>query len=541
MISKVEQVSLKNNKKIELDSGTNKIRITSEALTLDLSESEKSNEVEYDTGSIEYEPSLTADYYIVKSIGAFNEAELVIPAKHPLDDKPILKIKSNAFRYNETITTVKIPSSIQEIGSHAFAESKISTVIFDDMDDISCYVKFPVGHQWGDMTCILTDYAVSNTGTEIALQRIIYKGIDSPVVFNFVIPPSNGKQIIRFKSSDGTYQTEEYEVSKITSKNSTCLSVAKNTLGKNIVTKETDSFDVNSESLLSEFVPKNSLYIGSNAFDKCSNLQEINLPGRTYDIGTAAFAGCDKVRSITFVQDSRLRKIGQAAFSLCSGNATTSYDVVIPESVKNLGAECFNETLKMKSLQIPSRVGEIPARFVMSCTDLETVTGGGAVRFIGVGAFSGCTKLNNFIIPETVELINSAAFFGCFEYSGSYSTNPYKVIFNRSAGWFVMPQSTDRVNKYYENWTRVPAEQITNTTEEGQKRAAQMLSRASTDHPSEIPDCYAEYYWVNLRQMVAPTIELSADTLKMTDPLGVAEAFYIYIGDKPKAKIWPET
>lgn len=76
--------------------------------------------------------------------------------------------------------------------------------------------------------------------------------------------------------------------------------------------------------------------IGDWAFQKCSNLTNIEIPEGVTSIGFHAFYACTSLMSITI--SDNVTSIGKYAFSGCS--SLTS--VTIPASVTSIGDETFN-------------------------------------------------------------------------------------------------------------------------------------------------------------------------------------------------------
>jgi|GEM_PF-6053299 len=64
-------------------------------------------------------------------------------------------------------------------------------------------------------------------------------------------------------------------------------------------------------------------------------------------------------------------------------------EVVLPETVRNIGAAAF-----------------------MNCAALEKITLPKGLKEIGEGAFTGCTSLSEIRLPECLEVIGEMAFFG---------------------------------------------------------------------------------------------------------------------------------
>lgn len=148
--------------------------------------------------------------------------------------------------------------------------------------------------------------------------------------------------------------------------------------------------------LITAYLPTSVTTIGDNAFDGCVNLTSVTQVGSSDDavfpasvtsIGKFAFEGCGKL-NMTFGEAKALTTIGDNAFYGC----TSLQQVVFEQgsALSYIGKEAF-----MKS--------------GVSVVDLA----GTQVTEIGFSAFEGCASLAKLTLPETIEIININAFYGC--------------------------------------------------------------------------------------------------------------------------------
>lgn len=148
--------------------------------------------------------------------------------------------------------------------------------------------------------------------------------------------------------------------------------------------------------LITAYLPTSVTAIGDNAFDGCVNLTSVTqvgssdeamFPASVTSIGNYAFEGCGKL-NVTFGAAKALTAIGDNAFYGC---ISLQHVVFAPDSaLEDIGKEAF-----MKS--------------GVSVVDLA----GTKVTEIGYSAFEGCALLGNLTLPETIEIININAFYGC--------------------------------------------------------------------------------------------------------------------------------
>ena len=189
--------------------------------------------------------------------------------------------------------------------------------------------------------------------------------------------------------------------------------------------------------------------IGDDAFGACKVLVSITIPNSVTSIGEEAFYSCYKLKSITFAENNKLSSIGENAFENCSslenvnvmdieawlnisfgsgyaahpnyygtlrfldtnGNETTN--IVIPDSVTDIGPYAFHNCTNLTTINIPDSVTSIAFEAFSNCTSLQTVNIGNNVSGIGDLAFYNCNKLTSVIIPGSVTRIGRHVFLQC--------------------------------------------------------------------------------------------------------------------------------
>lgn len=86
--------------------------------------------------------------------------------------------------------------------------------------------------------------------------------------------------------------------------------------------------------------------------------------------------------------------------------------VVIPSTVKRIGAEVFQGNKTIEEIVIPDSVEIIDDYAFHNCTSLKSIDYP-PMEYIPIGAFTGCSSLTEFVVPETVEAIGAYAFGSC--------------------------------------------------------------------------------------------------------------------------------
>lgn len=252
------------------------------------------------------------------------------------------------------------------------------------------------------------------------------------------------------------------------------------TEGQHPVTK-ISTFELSHSSLRLVRIPKTIVEIGDRAFSGSIYLTNLEIPDGCTKIGARAFEGCSDITTISFGKG--LKNIGDYAFSNC----TSLTEVDLP-SISSFGynpfAGCSNlETLRMikndmyssqddkgiqingimddfahliisatKNIKLTSKL-DLRGFYVSSfqginaitaldftkysiqyiaestfsrCVNLKSVKINSVSR-IESSAFSGCSSLTSFTIPEACSTIGKNAFNGC--------TALTSVTFENQTGW----------------------------------------------------------------------------------------------------------
>ena len=124
-------------------------------------------------------------------------------------------------------------------------------------------------------------------------------------------------------------------------------------------------------------------------------LTRVTLPTGIQSIGYAAFAGCDRLQSVTL--PSTITYVGDYAFS---GSGLTSIE--LPQTIIDMGKGVFSRCEALTSATINSRtVGDFA---FLGATALNNVSLGANVEYILEGAFNGCKSLKSIAIDPSCHL-----------------------------------------------------------------------------------------------------------------------------------------
>lgn len=170
---------------------------------------------------------------------------------------------------------------------------------------------------------------------------------------------------------------------------------------------------------------KNDLSIGEAAFRGCATLDSVIFEGSTngelekgvITIGASAFApageGEKRLRTVEFKDGVNISQIGTAAFANQSGLYSLSFGNNI--CVAEIGMSAFENNILLTSIAIPASTVKIGNNAFKGCTGISSVTfseGGNEIEF-GTGAFLNCVKLTEINLPSTLVNFDGTVFRGC--------------------------------------------------------------------------------------------------------------------------------
>ncbi len=137
-------------------------------------------------------------------------------------------------------------------------------------------------------------------------------------------------------------------------------------------------------------------------FDK-----NVVIPDGVKAIGEEAFENDTLIESVSI--PNSVTYIGCEAFSDCTGLK----NITIPDSVIETDSGVFYGCTSLTSIQLSNMLTTLASSFFSHCDSLETITLPNSLKSIGSYAFSSCIKLKNISIPTSVAEIHKGAFENC--------------------------------------------------------------------------------------------------------------------------------
>lgn len=217
-------------------------------------------------------------------------------------------------------------------------------------------------------------------------------------------------------------------------------------------------------SLRSITLPSSVTTIGVSAFENCTSLREVVMPG-VVEIQNFAFKNCIVLETATLPET--LTSIGSESFAYANlstlhipaalttlnlyafkGNPFTAITVdptntvfdsrgncnalirkgttypnlevgssatVVPTTISSIGASSFYGNHELTSIHIPDNVTSIGSDAFDGCSSLATVTFGSEpnIHTIHSSAFRDCRALTNITLPNSITYLGSAVFANC--------------------------------------------------------------------------------------------------------------------------------
>ena len=301
-----------------------------------------------------------------------NDNSLTISSKY--NDKNIIKIDDYAL-YDLNLDSIVLNSSIKELGKYSLANNNIKTIVMPN-----------------SLTSI-SDYALSNLSN---LKSITLQTNVNHIGIGAFSGCEKLEEIINFNNLK-INKIEDYLFSGCLNLSELILPLSATEIGKN-------SFE-NTNNLLSIDI-SNIKIINEHSFES-SGITTINIPNAITEIKDYAFSNTNLV-GINI--PSSVKKIGNYAFS----NNANIENIILNDGLEIIGDSAFSGLSKLETIILPNSLISLGKRAFIGCINLDNVKLSESLTKIASSAFEG-TKIKNITIPETVNVIETAAFYDCKE------------------------------------------------------------------------------------------------------------------------------
>ena len=311
------------------------------------------------------------------------------------------------FSYCRSITSVKIPASVQSISDSAFMyASNINTFTFAENSSLKtvgvrgfCYCRNIINLSLPEGLTEIKDYAFQDCLCERLILPSTLKKVGKDVwgdVKAIQVPD------LQFWLNLDLIYTEDHNRSK-------------------------HRLFVGEEELKKLTVPEDAT-VKNNAFRHISSLEEVVFPaGCKTDIGDYAFSHCASLNTVSILCD--MKRIGEYAFAYnyiknlsIMGKIDTVckeafYDIYFSDD-HNVYTSDITNWLKIhfeRSPYRPSNPLYVGAHFFVGDEEVKDLVIPEGTDSVYNDAFFGACFINSISLPESLKYIGIGAFYGCFE------------------------------------------------------------------------------------------------------------------------------
>lgn len=129
--------------------------------------------------------------------------------------------------------------------------------------------------------------------------------------------------------------------------------------------------------------------IGTNCFEFCQSLEQIDIPASVSLLSNYTFNYCTSLKSVNFL-GTAVHTIGYS----CFGHCTSLEGIDLPVGLTSIGSFCFNNCTKLLQITIPTGVTILESNTFKNCSNLRSVTAP-QLTSLGVYCFADCLQLED--------------------------------------------------------------------------------------------------------------------------------------------------
>ena len=319
----------------------------------------------------------------------------------------VVRIEDVAFM-NVHLKEIKFPSTLKEIGAHAF---------------LGCHIE-------DDTTTLIIPEGV----TEIGASAFV----NCDWIEKLVLPES--LQSIGMSAFKGCTRLRLADTPLPECARKVILSVFDPEFLEGIPV-DADGFAIQDGILLryrgtavSVTIPESVREIGAGAFFGCKDITSLTVPSHISCIPDMMCRDCKRLKTVHL--SAGIEKIGNYAFDGCSDLT----DLTLPDGIKEIGKSAFYGCCSLREIHFGAGLERIGESAFQSCGALESVSLPVGMKFIDVDAFAVCEKLSRFSISECPETVKRKAFCLCrsfplndFPFNRDTAMRRYEIFYNAYA------------------------------------------------------------------------------------------------------------
>lgn len=348
-----------------------------------------------DSEGLSFELNEDGKSYSVTGLGANKDNAIKIPAS--FNGLPVTEIADGAFS-NSDIEKFYFPDTVTSIGDHAFS-------CCDKITEIEIPASVTEIKRLAFMSCANLSAITLNDGLKTigdnAFYSCAYTKITIPRTVVYI-----GQYA--FSALRSTLKTAVFEVKSgwtRTAYNNDKV-VDTSVISENNLSNTSTAARLLDGEYYSATAGRAFGYIWTRA----NSLSfELNEDGKSYSVkGIGTLTDSDVIIPSSY-EGLPVTSIAERAFDNCKNIE----NVLIPDSVMEIGGYAFRGCYDLKSVDIRGNLTEIKLRTFLMCRNLTKVTLPDSITTIGTGAFGACRSLSRIKLPEQLNTIQILAFVQC--------------------------------------------------------------------------------------------------------------------------------
>ena len=291
--------------------------------------------------------------------------------------KQITKVGDDAFKGQQNITEITLPSTVKSIGKRAFYGCKdLKNITF--AKKVNATGRTPLMSR--DSTVVEIPTTIEEVGEEAFAQCTSLYAITLP----------EGLQTI----AKGLFKG--------------CFSLTTVNYPSSVYTIEDEAFYGCTN--LHPFVLESVTTVGRSAFEYCK-IDGLTLHKNTTVVGSRAFANT-KITSLTFLEEG-ITTVNDSLFFNAKFTKGGTHTITLPTGVTTIGASAF-ENCNVTNVPIPNGVTVIGER-AFANSEVAIVTLPEGLTDINSSVFENCKHLKTVSIGDKISSIAGNVFKGCTE------------------------------------------------------------------------------------------------------------------------------
>ena len=407
--------------------------------------------------------------------------DLVIPTG-------VKNIRENAFYGCTSITSVTIPSSVTYIRTGAFEDCVGLEAVY--ISDLAAWLNITMSYAGNPLIYAKNLYLDGMLVTDLVIPEGI-RGINNYAfcgctsITSVTIPSS-----VTYIRTGAFQDCVGLEAVYISDLEAWCnITFSNNVANPLYCAKNLYLYGELVEELI---IPDNVEQLKDYAFQGCTSLTGVYIPGRVRNIGKGVFYNCSGIAYVEVSEANEIYDSRDICNAIVERETNTLImgckNTVIPSSVTSIGTGAFYGCTGLTDIEIPSSVGKVESNAFYGCMGLEAVRTNDLAAWCGIEfggmanplkyagylylndelvtelvipdgvgvvrkyVFDGCLSISELTIPDCVTSIEESAFRGCTGLSTITSYIPAEALFVIDSTVFEeVDKTTCGLNVYYES------------------------------------------------------------------------------------------